>query len=40
MMVVLDTLFTLGLSGSTVIGIQCEQEGAEHTALGSSGVEH
>lgn len=25
---------------STVVGVQCEQEGAEHTALGGSSVQH
>ncbi len=30
----------LWVSGSAVMGVQCEQEGAEHTALGGSGVEH
>ncbi len=28
------------MSGIAVMGVQCEQEGAEHTALGGSGVEH
>ena len=27
------------ISGSAVMGVRCEQEGAEHTALGASGVE-
>lgn len=27
-------------SGSAVVGVQCEKEGAEHTARGSSSVEH
>ena len=27
------------MSASAVMGAQCEKEGAEHTALGSSGVE-
>ena len=27
------------MSGGAVMGVQCEQEGAEHTALGGSGVE-
>ncbi len=30
----------LRLSGSAVMGEQCEQEGAQHAALGSSSVEH
>ena len=28
------------MSGSAVMGVQCEQEGADHTALGGSNVEH
>ena len=28
------------MSGSAVMGLQCEQEGAEHMSLGDSVVEH
>ena len=28
------------MSGSAVMGVQCEQEGADHGALGGSDVEH
>ncbi len=30
----------LSMSGIAVVGVQREQEGAEHTALGVFGVEH
>lgn len=30
----------LFMSGRTVVGVQCEKEGAEPTALVGSGVEH
>ncbi len=30
----------LSMSGIAVVGVHCEQEGAEHAGLGGSDVEH